>query len=579
MPCCGRSRSGCTCTIEADPASPLTVENIGGGVAQIGVDAAKLCEAVSGCAGGAGIGGSLVGADSPAPSTPAAVPLAAGSPLTGMTVSGGQVVSTDTALWELGGVLVFTTDFPDPYIMDVDVWLSWTESGQVVTSGLAEGSGQIGGGNVLRIPVALSARLLAGRPASLMVQTFGRTVNDSNVRVITDLVAARLLEDQSPPTDTPADVLPVGVVLPGSDRVAQADVPYDGTDTVMRWAGDYIPGDAYKRGVAVTYDNATWVARTDRPEGAPAAGATGWAQLPSGSSGGGGQWTWKGTWQTETAYPEGSGVRGPGGSYYAPQDIPADLAPPTSPWELVVPDGKDGAQGPPGKTGATGPQGPRGVIGPQGPQGPRGPQGETGQQGVAGPTGPTGPQGQRGEQGEQGPQGPAGPQGPKGDPGTGSAYQGISVRAEAWRALGSSDPERTVTWVPLALPAAPPTAGVTVSQDKTELTIGAGAGGLWHLTLDLMVDSSAGTVDAGGVFCLYVSGTPYRTLFATVHDQDQRPDIPVDVPTTMGRPHSVQVVLSAGDTLRVTLRARGGDMNLAAAMTAVRLGELPPEGA
>ncbi|MEU6932879.1 hypothetical protein AB0A05_27395 [Streptomyces sp. NPDC046374] len=657
MGCCGRT-TGCTCAIEGTP--PISVVDLGGGKFTIGLSGS-----------GFAVGGSLTGGDTPAPSTPAAVPLVAGSPLTGMTVTDGKFTSDVTALWVIGGTLTFTTNYAQAYVMDVDVWLSWQESGQTVTSALAAGSGQIGAGNVLRVPVTLSARLLAGHPVTLMVQTFGRTVNDPNVKLTTDLVASQLLEDKSPPTDAPASVQPTGVVYSGAGPVAQADVPYDGTDTLMRWQGDYSDADAYKRGATVTYDNATWVARVDRPDGAPAAGLTGWALLPAVGSSSSGAWSWKGSWATGTTYPAGSGVRGEGGAYYAPEDIPADLAPPDAPWQLVVPNGKDGERGPGGPRGE---QGPRGLPGERGPQGAPGADGRTvlsgdqpplpttGQDGdfyihfaadtsgtvpllygpkgdpVAGqwPPNPVPLKGPKGDKGDKGPagadgrtilsgddaplpstgadgdfyirfandgtgivpqlygpkgdpvpgewppspvilKGPKGDKGDKGDPGSGGGfvYQGISVGAEAWRSMQSGDSQRVMTWKLLTGTAVPAQVGVSISADKQQLVLAAGAGGLWQVTLDLMIDSPAGTVDAGGVFRLFVSGTLYRTIFATVHDQGDVSDAAaVNVPTSYSRPHSVQLVLADGDTLKVTMQAQDGEMKLAGALTAIRLAEL-----
>ncbi|MFJ4960254.1 hypothetical protein [Streptomyces sp. NPDC088739] len=622
MPCCGRSRANCTCTIEAAPGSPLTVVDVGGGVAQIGVDSGKLCEAVTACGGGAGIGGSLVGSESPAPTTPGALPLTAGSPLSGVTVADGKVTTLTTGLWEFGGTLTFESDYATPYVMSVDVWLSWEESGQTVTSGLGEGSGQIGGGASLRIPISLGARLLAGRPVSLMMQTFGRDT-DMTVTVVADLIAAQLLEDKSPP---PEDVSLADIPGPGSHLFAREGVPYDGTDTVMVWTGAYIPSDVYKRGATTTHGAQTWVARVDRPEGDPAPSSPDWALVLAAAGGGGGSWVWSGTWRDDAVYPKGTAVEHNGSSYITwAEAVPSGVMPPAVPWELIAsrgdigprglqgeqgepgprglqgadgepgaagpsgepgPAGEPGASGPKGDTGPAGPKGEPGDTGPQGEPGPRGETGATGPQGDAGPQGEpgktgtpglpgdTGPAGPKGDRGEPGPAGPKGDTGPAGPSGSAGAYQGVAVRAEAWQNMANPDPERTLTWTYYTGPGVPARAGVDISSSKEELTFADGAAGLWQVTVDLMIHSHAGVVDAGGVYRVYLSGTVYRTLFTTAHEQPTEVGPTVDVPTTLVRPAVLTMAIKDGDTIKITVKTQQGEMKLAAAITAVRLAEL-----
>ena len=135
----------------------------------------------------------------------------------------------------------------------------------------------------------------------------------------------------------------------------------------------------------------------------------------------------RGTWQPDTTYPQGSLVTFQGGTYISlvrNRHVVPDVA--TGDWALLIapspagPDGKTGPAGPQGETGvagATGPAGPRGPVGPPGPAGNAGARGVTGMQGPPGPVGPTGAAGPIGSQGPAGARGSVGPQGSAGPPG------------------------------------------------------------------------------------------------------------------------------------------------------------------
>lgn len=155
------------------------------------------------------------------------------------------------------------------------------------------------------------------------------------------------------------------------------------------------------------------------PQGpAGPAGATGPAGAageagPAGAAGAPGApgLTWRGAWDTATAYVALDGVEYRGSSFIAVSASTGEAPGSGNAWMMLARAGATGADGPAGPQGAQGPQGDAGVQGPIGPQGPAGPAGPTGPTGLPGVQGPVGPQG------ATGPVGPAGPVGPIGLPG------------------------------------------------------------------------------------------------------------------------------------------------------------------
>lgn len=136
--------------------------------------------------------------------------------------------------------------------------------------------------------------------------------------------------------------------------------------------------------------------------------------------------TWRGMWNTTTAYVLDDAVAYNGASYFcitpntntAPTEQPTDTT-----WALLASQGAtgpQGAQGIQGEKGDKGDQGIQGLTGPQGDAGPQGAKGDTGNTGVTGSQGPignTGPQGVKGDTGDAGQQGPTGATGPTGSTG------------------------------------------------------------------------------------------------------------------------------------------------------------------
>jgi len=140
-----------------------------------------------------------------------------------------------------------------------------------------------------------------------------------------------------------------------------------------------------------------------------ATGATG-SQGPTGPSGiqgiqGVSGMTFKGAWDSTTAYSQNDAVSKNGAVWFAsasntnvdPNPI-GDGKTPSGVWVLFVP---EGVQGPKGDTGATGAKGDTGATGLQGPTGLTGPTGATGAKGDTGATGPVGSQGPQGLAGYQ----------------------------------------------------------------------------------------------------------------------------------------------------------------------------------
>jgi len=162
-----------------------------------------------------------------------------------------------------------------------------------------------------------------------------------------------------------------------------------------------------------------------------ATGATG-SQGPTGPSGiqgiqGVSGMTFKGAWDSTTAYSQNDAVSKNGAVWFAsasntnvdPNPI-GDGKTPSGVWVLFVPEGVQGpkgdtgATGAKGDTGATGLQGPTGLTGPTGATGAKGDTGATGPVGSQGPQGLTGPTGATGAKGDTGATGPVGSQGPQG---------------------------------------------------------------------------------------------------------------------------------------------------------------------
>ncbi len=192
------------------------------------------------------------------------------------------------------------------------------------------------------------------------------------------------------------------------------------------------------------------------PQGDPGpqgpAGATGPAGAkgdpgeagPAGPAGASGL-TWRGAWDTATAYVALDGVAYNGSSYIAVSASTGEAPGSGAAWMLLAragdvgpagqvgPAGPTGAQGPQGDAGVQGPTGPQGPAGPAGPIGPtglpgvQGPIGPTGPAGPAGPAGPTGATGATGAQGPMGPAGPTGATGPVGPSGGANVYDANSV--------------------------------------------------------------------------------------------------------------------------------------------------------
>lgn len=386
--------------------------------------------------GSGATGGVVTVPDGPAPNTPAVLPLVAGSPLTGITVTGNAARSAVAASWNWTGGLVLTSDFATDYILDAEIWLQWSRGGVITLSEHVRGSGHIGAGQTIQIPVSFAIPMDADEDVVVMMQTFGRGA-DTTVRVSGGFLVSRLIT---------RDGQAQAVALLRADA-PNADVPNESTDTFMLWSNAYIPGDRYVRGATVIHDTVRWVAKIDRP-GVPSDANPGWARLcgpldaaavvkaVSDNAG--------------DLIVTGGGLKVEGGKFTAD---PANLPP-----------------GPTGATGAKGDPGPPGADGERGPTGATGATGAPGTPGADGERGPTGPPGAKGDKGDKGDTGAGAP----------SAYGFVSVSKISFsRDRDQKDDIPVLQW-----PGKPAPKGASIANGKLRLD----TPGVWLLSCHAIVD-------------------------------------------------------------------------------------------